>query len=90
MIQNNRNTDGAGIKLAQQNAYIEVDGELFLVNNTADLRGGAIYVSIIPPIDIGLVFNCSIRFISDNSSVTFSGNRAVAVRKVFTMQCPNC
>ena len=76
VIQNNRNTDGAGIKLAQQNAYIEVDGELFLVNNTADLRGGAIYVSIIPPIDIGLVFNCSIRFISDNSSVTFSGNRA--------------
>ena len=77
VIQNNRNTEGAGIKLVQHNAYIEVDGELFLVNNTADLRGGAILVSIIPPIDIGgLAFDCSIRFISDNSSVTFSGNRA--------------
>ena len=77
VIQNNRNTEGAGIKLAQQNAYIEVDGELFLVNNTADFqRGGAMFLSIIPLIHIGLEFNCSIRFISDNSSVTFSGNRA--------------
>ena len=76
VIQNNRHTEGAGIKLVQQNAYIEVDGELFLVNNTADLRGGAILVSIIPLIYIRLPLNCSIQFISDNSSVTFSGNRA--------------
>ena len=76
VIQNNRNTHGAGIKLVQQNAYIEVDGELFLVNNTADFQGGAIFVSIIPLIHTRLVLNCSIQFISENSSVTFSGNRA--------------
>ena len=76
VIQNNRNTEGAGIKLVQQNAYIEVDGELFLVNNTADSRGGAIHASIVPQDYHRLVLDCSIRFISDNSSVTFSGNRA--------------
>ena len=76
VIQNNRHTDGGGISLAQPKAYIEVDGELFLVNNTAETRGGALFVPTIPPMDIGLSFNCSIRFISDNSSVTFSGNRA--------------
>ena len=76
VIQNNRNTEGAGIKLVQQNAYIEVDGELFLVNNTADFQGGAIFVLIIPLIHIRLHLKCSIRFISDSSSVTFSGNRA--------------
>ena len=41
MIRNNRNTEGAGISLIHY-ADIEVDGELFLVNNTAETRGGAI------------------------------------------------
>ena len=41
VIQNNRNTEGAGITLSMQ-ASIAVYGELCLYNNTADERGGAI------------------------------------------------
>ena len=41
VIQNNRNTEGAGITLSML-ASITVFGELCLYNNTADERGGAI------------------------------------------------
>ena len=40
VIQNNRNTEGAGITLLLS-SYIGVDGELLLYNNTADNHGGA-------------------------------------------------
>ena len=43
VIQNNRNTEGAGITLLLS-SYIGVDGELLLYNNTADNHGGAILV----------------------------------------------
>ena len=43
VIQNNRNTQGAGIVL-MNNAYITVSGELLLYNNTAVKHGGAILV----------------------------------------------
>ena len=43
VIQNNRNTEGAGIIL-QSLAQIKVQGELLLYNNTADKHGGAILV----------------------------------------------
>ena len=79
VIQNNRNTEGAGIKLAQY-AYIEVDGELFLVNNTAGLQGGALFMvqrSVFAPSDYFKVHMvCSVNFLTSSSSVTFSGNRA--------------
>ena len=79
VIQNNRNTEGAGIKLAQY-AYIEVDGELFLVNNTAGLQGGALFMvqrSVFAPSDYFKVHRvCSVNFLTSSSSVTFSGNRA--------------
>ena len=44
VIQNNRNTDGAGITLLSP-AYIQIKGELHLYNNTADRHGGAILVT---------------------------------------------
>ena len=37
VIQNNRNTEGAGIKLISP-AYIQIGGELLLYNNTADIK----------------------------------------------------
>ena len=43
VIQNNRNTEGAGITLYFK-AYIVVYDELLLYNNTADKHGGAILV----------------------------------------------
>ena len=43
VIQNNRNTQGAGITLLYE-AYIQIDGELLLYNNTADEHGGGILV----------------------------------------------
>ena len=51
VIQNNKHTEGAGIILKQY-AYIEVDGELILVNNTVLLQGGAIFMT--QPISISL------------------------------------
>ena len=45
VIQNNRNTEGAGITLVLP-AHIQIDGELILYNNTADEHGGAILMKI--------------------------------------------
>ena len=77
VIQNNINTEGAGIKFLNT-AYISVQGELLLYNNTAHEHGGAILVrkqTII--FELHEIFLCTIAF-SDSSSKTcsFSGNRA--------------
>ena len=75
VIRNNRNTEGAGISLIHY-ADIEVDGELFLVNNTAETRGGAILLEQpLWPLQYERPL-CSLNFVSNNSSVAFSGNRA--------------
>ena len=88
LIQNNRNTEGAGISLFSP-AYIIVDGELHLNNNTADGNGGAILVTR-SSISISLErpslllifsiilknFPCTVGFNDKSSSVIFSGNRA--------------
>ena len=78
VIQNNRNTEGAGINI-QSTSQIRVSGVLKLYNNTADKHGGAILVK--QPIysyQSDSIHVCSISFIGDNtsSSVIFSGNRA--------------
>ena len=76
VIQNNRNTQGAGIVL-MNDARIVVSGELLLYNNTADKHGGAILViqpqfnSQMPNLD------CTVNLYGASSSVIFSGNRAV-------------
>ena len=89
LIQNNRNTDGAGIKFVAP-VYLTVDGELHLNNNTADGNGGAILVirSSVPKAlerpSLLLIFTstilksfpCTIGFNDNSSSVIFSGNRA--------------
>ena len=77
VIQNNRNTEGAGITLIST-AYISVQGELFLYNNTANKHGGAILVKQ-PAFDLKheASYFASLSFAnSSSSSVTFSGNRA--------------
>ena len=43
VIQNNRNTEGAGIILSY-NSYIQVEGQLYLYDNVVDQHGGAILV----------------------------------------------
>ena len=73
VIQNNRNTQGAGIVL-MNNAFIIVNGELLLYNNTADKHGGAILV-MNPRSNSQLLF-CTMNFDGASSSVIFSGNRA--------------
>ena len=76
VIRNNRNTEGAGITLFMP-AYIVLDGELLLYNNTADKHGGAILVKQ-QSFHTGnnqLQF-CTLSIDSTSSSVTFSGNRA--------------
>ena len=77
VIQNNRKAEGAGITLALPSKII-VDGELLLYNNTADKHGGAILVRqpILPPLNYTKRPPCTLHFISDSTSVTFSGNRA--------------
>ena len=75
VIQNNRNTQGAGIVL-MNNAHIIVDGDLLLYNNTADKHGGAILV-IQPQFNSQLPIPlCSMILYEAYSSVIFSGNRA--------------
>ena len=72
VIQNNRNTEGAGITLSLQ-ASIEVFGELYLYKNTADERGGAILLqSSIYAVDHQKECTITIR----NGTLNFSGNRA--------------
>ena len=78
VIQNNSNTEGAGIIL-QNTAEIIIQGELLLYNNTADKHGGAILVK--QPLFYSqdqfmqspLMYT---KFFDNSSSVTFSGNRA--------------
>ena len=74
VIQNNRNTQGAGIVL-MNNIHIVVSGELLLYNNTADKHGGAILV--MQPLFNSQLTNshCTMNFY-EASSVIFSGNRA--------------
>ena len=75
VIQNNRNTQGAGIVL-MNNAYITVSGELLLYNNTAVKHGGAILV--IHPLYNSQPANshCTMNLNGVTSSLIFSGNRA--------------
>ena len=77
VIRNNRYTEGAGIKLAR-NSYLEVDGDLIFYNNTAITYGGGILSSESLLIDdyYGVFVLCSLRFLTNTSSVVFSGNRA--------------
>ena len=77
VIQNNRDTEGAGIKM-ENKAQIVVNGTLMLYNNTADKHGGAILVKQ-PNIftsQIHLPSICTFQFDKNSSSVIFSGNRA--------------
>ena len=74
VILNNRNTDGAGITLSSY-AYIVVQGELLLYNNTADKHGGAILVTGQSLFYLHKSF-CTLVFEESSSSVIFSGNRA--------------
>ena len=59
VIQNNKNTEGAGIILVLP-AHIQIDGELILYNNTADKHGGAILIKkaiiLFPRIFITLLY----------------------------------
>ena len=77
VIQNNRNRKGAGITLSLP-GYIEVDGELYLYNNTADKHGGAILVMqpLIFVLQSKREITCTLDFLDNSSSVIFSGNRA--------------
>ena len=71
VIQNNRNTEGAGITLSLQ-ASISVVGELCLYNNTVDEHGGAILLqSTIFAVDHQK--ECTITVYG---TINFSGNRA--------------
>ena len=72
VIQNNRNTEGAGITLSLQ-ASIAVFGELYLYNNTADERGGAILVQS-STYAVDHQTECTIAV--DHGTINFSGNRA--------------
>ena len=72
VIQNNRNTEGAGITLSMQ-ASIEVVGELCLYNNTADERGGAFLLQS-STYAVDHQKECSIHDVYGR--INFSGNRA--------------
>ena len=77
VIQNNRNTKGAGIILSLP-GYIEIDGELHLSNNIATKHGGAILVMqpLIFFLQSKREITCSLNFLENSSSTIFSGNRA--------------
>ena len=79
VIQNNRCTEGAGITLSLP-GVIGVQGELNLLNNTAEHRGGAILVIPLPRrstlYNTNSIIPCSLLFHSYNSSIFFSGNKA--------------
>ena len=78
VIQNNRNTEGAGITIGLPSLVI-VEGQLLLYNNTADKQGGAIIVKQLPVLssrsyDINkqpCTLHCT-----KSTSLIFSGNRA--------------
>ena len=74
VIQNNRNTEGAGIILSSK-SYIAIQDELLLYNNTADKHGGAILVR--KPIFKSVEkYVCTVQFDNNSSKLLFSGNRA--------------
>ena len=85
VIQNNRNTEGAGIALFGS-SYIIIEGELLLYNNTAVKHGGALLVTqsklhVLPErsrliYDSSTISTCAMEFENNSSSVFFSGNRA--------------
>ena len=87
VIQNNRNTDGAGITLLTS-SYISIEGKLLLYNNTAEKHGGALLVKQYPqnlvltltqrsqPLAISTSTHCTMKFENNSSSLIFSGNRA--------------
>ena len=88
VIQNNRNTEGAGIILLLS-SYIGVDGELLLYNNTADNHGGAILVKqplllasqqsnrlLTFEISMKGSHSCTLQLADDTSTIKLSGNRA--------------
>ena len=74
VIQNNRNTEGAGIKMETE-FQIAVRGILMLYNNTADNHGGAILVKQ-PFFSLQRRSMCTFLFEDNSSTVIFSGNRA--------------
>ena len=79
VIQNNRNTEGAGITLSMQ-ASIAVFGELCLYNNTADERGGAILLQSSIYYAVDHQTECTITVYQGSTgiygTIKFSGNRA--------------
>ena len=77
VIQNNRNKEGAGIRISG-NTMIEIDGELLLSRNTAFKKGGAVLVKnkFYDGIDDSLYPSCTVFFKSNSSRMTFSRNRA--------------
>ena len=78
VIQNNRYTEGAGIILSLP-GIIAVQGELYLLNNTAEYRGGAILVIPLPKFSTlhtkHTIVSCSLTF-HGYDSIYFSGNKA--------------
>ena len=86
VIQNNRNTEGAGITLFFP-AFIEFDSELLLHNNTADKHGGAILVKqplFLASQQLLMIYEnvlfkrspCTLMPADNSSSVKLSGNKA--------------
>ena len=84
VIQNNRNTEGAGITYIPtlSNYIVVIEGELLLLNNTADKHGGAILV--LQVLSLASMSNpmqpppCILNFdeAKNSSLVIFSENRA--------------
>ena len=86
VIRNNRNTEGAGISLIHY-ADIEVDGELFLVNNTAETRGGAILLEQpLWPLQYERPL-CSLNFVSNNSSVALCNTGQLYIQRQIYTTC---
>ena len=78
MIQNNRNTEGAGIILSY-NSYIQVEGQLYLYDNVVDQHGGAILVLRSYCLHEYLMQFLYVHYTSMTipAPVTFSGNKAL-------------
>ena len=73
VIQNNRNTEGAGITLSLQASILVLYGELCLYNNTADERGGAI---LLQSSTYALDHQTDCTITVHHGTINFSGNRA--------------
>ena len=80
-IQNNQYREGAGITLTSQDT-IKVHGELHMINNSAENRGGAILVvshqlMVIATLQFTKSNKCTFYFYEYiSNSIFFSGNRA--------------